>query len=198
MNTDLYIKLDLENKKIIDFPKKLDSNWNNISGLCYLSDLELSDLSWAGYPDTGFIKYSPDNIEKIKSFSIDNEVFSQIKDTLKINLSGLRYHHETSGAIIDNRYQLSTTDRSKLLMQGKYFECIDDDSLSFNWKSQSGTISLTSKEFVKIFKEIQKFIQKTFEIEIDYINKIDNCHNIVDLFSIDLKTIEWNTNHIIL
>jgi hypothetical protein len=196
MNSDLYIEVDIENKRILDFPKKLDINWNNISGLCYLSDSELSDLSWAGHPNIGFFKYTPDNIEIIKLFSIENNLFLQIKESIKGNLSELRYHHETNGVIIDNRYQLSTSDRSKILMQGKYFECLSDDSLLFDWKSQSGTINLNSKDFIKIFKEIQKFIQKSFDIEIDYMKKIDECNTIIDLFSIDINSIEWNSNHI--
>lgn len=198
MNNSLYVEIDLESKKIINFPKELDINWKNISGLCYLSDSELFDLSWAGYPQTGFIKYCPENIEKIKLFSIDNDIFLQIKDTLKQHLSEIRYQYETNGVIIDNRYQLSTTDRSKILMQGKYLECINDESLSFKWKSQSGVVDLSSKEFIKIFNQIQIFIQKTFEVEITYIEKINSCDNIIDLFSIDLNKIDWNTNHITL
>lgn len=196
MNNDLYIKVNLKEKTILEPPKELELNWNNISGLCYLSDNELKDLSWAGYDDIGFIKFTKDNLILVEDYYISAEIISQIKRELKDILSEMRYTYETGGVIIDNRYHLSTSDRSKILIYGKYLECLSNPELSFNWKSTSGPIHLTANEFIGIFNGIQKFTQECFDIEIKFIEKINSCSTILELFSIDLTSIEWTSNHI--
>ena len=57
MNNNLYVEIDPKNQIILSCPKELELNWNNIGGLSFLSDEQLYDLSWAGYENSGFIKF---------------------------------------------------------------------------------------------------------------------------------------------
>ena len=55
---DLYALVDNSTFQIITPLSKLPENWSNISGLNFFDDDKLSNLSWAGHPDLGWISYS--------------------------------------------------------------------------------------------------------------------------------------------
>ena len=193
---DLYFEINPKEKKILSPPEKLEINWKNISGIVYLNKDELYDLSWAGYPNHGFLKFSKENEKKLKEFECDSILFEIIKSQFKDQISSLRYEIECSGINIDNRYEISTDDRSKTLLLLKYLECNSNNDLKFKWKSKSGFIDFTSSEFIKMVNEIQKFFQKLFDLEFDLNNHIDKCNDILDIFSLISNDISWPSNMI--
>jgi hypothetical protein len=195
---DLYIEIDPKNKKLLSPPKKLELNWNNISGLCFLEDDKLFDLSWAGYENTGFIKFNEENKNAIRCFEYDNEILNQIKIKLKKKLSEIRYNYECGGIILDNKYTIDTDDRSKLLMHLQYSYCKDNLDNAFIWRSSGGNISLTSEEFIVIFHKVVEFIQRCDELEAEYVEKINSCTDVINLCYINLDKIDWNFNSIAL
>lgn len=198
VNNDLYLEIDPKNYIILGPPKELELNWNNIGGLSFLSDDKLYDLSWAGYENSGFIKFVPQNKNKIRCFTCSPILIEKIKTELKQQLSKIRYQYECGGVIIKNQYQIATDDRSKILMQIKYTECKENPDLIFDWKTNSGRVEFTSVEFIKVFEKIRNFIQECFEIEFKHHDKINECSNVLDFCYIDLHKITWSSNNIIL
>ena len=196
MNNNLYVEIDPKNQIILSCPKELELNWNNIGGLSFLSDDQLYDLSWAGYENSGFIKFDKENRNALRCFTCEPSLIEQIKSELKLKLSEIRYNYECSGVIVNDEYTLNTNDRSKILMQIKYLECKECDDLNFIWKTSSGKVEFTSSTFIKVFKKIREFIQKSFDLEVTICNNIDNCNDIISLVSINLNEIEWNSNQI--
>jgi hypothetical protein len=195
---DIYLEIDPKNKKILSPPTELELNWNNIGGLCFLDEDKLIDLSWAGYPNTGFIKFSAANKNVIRCFDCSDEIIEKIKLQLIEKLSNIRYNYECGGITVNNQYSLNTDDRSKLLMQMKYLYCKTNSNHEFKWKTSSGEIIFFSEEFIKIFDKIVEFIQKCFELELEMSKRINLCGNIISLCQINLNAIEWNFNTILL
>lgn len=195
---DIYLEIDPKNKKILSPPKELELNWNNIGGLCFLDEDKLIDLSWAGYTNTGFIKFSAANKNAIRCFDCSAEIIEKIKLQLIEKLSNIRYTYECGGIIVNNQYSLNTDDRSKLLIQMKYLYCKTNLNHKFKWKTSSGEVTIFSNEFIKIFDKIVEFTQKCFELEMEMSNKINLCHNIIGLCQINLNEIEWNFNNVTL
>lgn len=193
---DLYLEINPVCKKIIGYPKKLEVNWNNIGGLCYLEDEKLFDLSWAGYPENGFVKFSKNKKFTINNLTFDDSILSSIKTKLKTYICEIRYLSECNGVLVNNQYYMDTDDRSKLHMLMKYNECILNENLNFNWKTKSGYMKFTSEDFIRLYNKIQTYIQKCFDLEFDLYNKIDNCDTIVKLLSLDLENISWVSNSI--
>lgn len=193
---DLYFEINPKEKKILSIPKELENNWKTICGLRYLSQDELFDFSWVGYYEEGFLKFCKENEEKLKQFTVDATLFNSIKCHLKDIVSSLRYEIECSGVIVDNRYEISTDDRSKTMIQLKYLECISNDTLNFKWKTKSGFVDFTSADFIKMTNQVQKFFQNLFNIEFDICNKIEESKSILDLLSIFTDEISWTSNSI--
>jgi hypothetical protein len=196
--SDLYIEVDPKNKTVLGSPKPLELNWNNIGGLVFLDDTKLSDLTWAGYENSGFIKFSIDNKNTLRCYSCESKLLEDIKTQLTQELSKIRYEYECGGVIINEQYSLSTDDRSKLLMQIKYLECKENLELEFIWKTSSGFIKLSSNEFIIIWDKIRNFIQRSFDLEYKMHSVISECEDFVSLLYIDLKSIPWESNKIII
>ena len=72
---DFYVLVDIEKKIVIDKIQTLPLNWANISGLSNYDDEKLSNLTWAGHKNLGWIN--------IKSTSIKH--FSSCSENLNLN-----------------------------------------------------------------------------------------------------------------
>ena len=77
---DLYVLVDNEKNLIIDKIQELPENWNNISGLKYLSDNKIKNLNWSGNENLGWIKINSNDIKK----------YSSSKETLELNKNYLK------------------------------------------------------------------------------------------------------------
>jgi len=196
IDSDIYFYVDLNNKKILEEPKPLQTNWKNISGLSFLSDNELLDLSWAGHDGFGFIKFDPINQEKIKKYSFDEHVLLKFKSQLKDKLNRDRIHHEKKGVIINNQYLIKLDVPTKISLSMKYLQCNSNKNLFFNWETSSGYKEFTSLEFIHLFEKIMQFIQTSIDIKIKYSKKIDLCSSIAELIPIQFSNIKWNSNEI--
>ena len=196
MMNNLYFEVDPKCKEILAPPKQLELNWNNIGGLSFLDDNQLSDLSWAGYKNSGFIKFTRENKDTLRCYTCSDKIIDQIKTELIKKLSEIRYSYECGGVIVNNSYMLSTDDRSKLLMQMKYLECKSNQDSIFKWKTTSGFIEISSKDFIIIFEKIWNFIQNCFDVEEQISSRIFKCDKFIELLYIDLNSTNWNFNNI--
>lgn len=184
---DLYFKINPNESKILGPPTTLETNWNNISGIIFLSKDELYNLSWAGYPGIGFIKICNENKEIIKKLNYDSECLGLLKNHLKIIVSKNRYELETTPIEFDGSFYLQLTDRSKLSIIMKYNECLLDKNLNFKWKTLNGFKEFNSEEFLNLHNKIQKYIQNLFDLEYQICKKIQSCEDIISLLELDLN-----------
>lgn len=184
---DLYFEINPKENKILSPPKELDINWKNISGIIFLPKDELYDLSWAGYPDIGFLKISSENIDNIKNLKYDTNILDITKSKYKCIASNNRQNKEVQPLLVDDKFSIQLTEKCKLHMLMKYNECILDKNLKFNWKTIGGPVEFTSEKFLKLYKNIQKYIQNLFDLEISLHKKIEECKNIESLVLLDLK-----------
>ena len=184
---DLYFEINPNENKILSPPKELDVNWNNIFGIVFLSKDELYDLSWAGYPNVGFIKICRDNVDIIKKFNYTENILDITKSKFKTIISNNRFAKELQPVLVDNKFSIQLTEKFKLHMLMKYNECILDKDLKFNWKTIGGYVEFTSEEFLKLYKKTQRHIQNLFDLEISLHKNIDECESIESLILLDLN-----------
>jgi len=184
---DLYFEINPKQNKILSPPKELDINWKNISGIIFLSKDELYDLSWAGYPETGFLQVSRENISRIKNLKYDDNILSITKSKYKNIVSYNRYEKELQTLLIDDEFSIQLTDKCKLHILMKYNECLSNKSLKFNWKTIGGSVEFTSEKFLKLYQKIQEYIQNLFDAEITLHKKIEECETIESVLETDLS-----------
>lgn len=174
---DLYILVDIENKITIDKIQKLPSNWSNISGLAGLSDDELSDLSWAGHHNIGWINIKS---EKIKEYTSGPENLELNKNTFKQLVSEER--KELQKIPIKYEESIIKTDLKTI-----YFLYSMRNKSKINYKCVNGYYTFNSDQIMSILDTIQKHIQKYFDIEMEIYKQIDSCQSISDFFDVNYK-----------
>ncbi len=183
---DVYFEINPSENKILNFPVELDINWRNISGIIFLSNEELYDLSWAGYSNIGFVKISKENKNIIKNLSYDSDILNKSKLIYRNIVTKNCFEKETSPILVDNSFSIQLTEKNKLQILMKYNECIINDNLKFNWKTLSGFVELDSKKFINLYSKVQNYIQKLVDIEYHLYEKIENCKSILELLDLDL------------
>lgn len=184
---DLYFQINPKTKKIVSEPKELDYNWKNISGLIYLSEDKIYDLSWAGYDEDGFIKINKNNCRTLEFFDSSCKSLDKLKNTFKKFVSEDRYSKETGVITINKKYSIQLSERCKLSITMKYLECLNDEDLEITWKTLSGYIKMDSNKFKLLFLKIQKYIQTLFDEEKKIYEAIDSTKTFSELLDIDLK-----------
>lgn len=184
---NLYFEINPKTKTIKSRPKQLDHNWKNISGLLYLSESQIYNLSWAGYEEDGFIKITKENAERLEDFNSDFNALDSLKIIFKQQVSYNRSIKDSGVITIDNKYSIQLTDKCKTALSMKYLECITLKDLKINWKTLSGFIEFSDSEFKVLFLKIQKYIQNLFDIEKSIYLKIENSKTFKELLDIDIE-----------
>ena len=189
---DLYFEINPNESKILGPPINLDINWNNITGIVFLTKEELYDLSWAGYSNIGFVKICNDNKNTIKSLYYDSIILNSVKSKWKDKVSENRKEIELIPLEINGSFSIQLTERCKLSIIMKYYECLMNENLKFNWKTLSGFFEFDSKMFLNLYSKIQNHIQNLFELEYKIHKEIEECENIASLIDLDLDIIYNN------
>jgi len=185
--SDLYFEINPTLERILSSPIDLDINWNNISGIIFLSSEELYDLSWAGHPNFGFIKICKDNINVLKRFTFTSEILNLTKLKYKSIISQICHDNQSNSITIDNLYSIHLNESNKLDIIMKYNECVLDENLEFNWKTVGGFIKFNSKTFIDFYKKIQIHKQKLIDLEYELHTKVENCNNIEDILKLNIE-----------
>ena len=175
---DLYVLVDIEKKLIIDKIQELPENWNNISGLKYLSDKKIKCLDWSGNIHLGWIKITSNDIKK---YSSSKETLELNKNHLKNLVSKIRkekqsehikYHQAVIKTDLKTRYSLLSLINSD----------IEND---INFKCLNGYFSFNRVQLKDILNKINNHIQKYFDIEKNIFDQIDKCNNIQDFVDVN-------------
>lgn len=168
-----YVFVDEETKTIPLSIETLPQNWRNISGLCYMSDAELKKLGWFKFSDPDLLK-----IEHTPAF------IYQSKLTILDHFANLRWEAQTS-AVKFNDHRFKLNDATVNALTHKKLIAEADPSLSFNWKTLTGIANLTSADVISLHNKVHQYIQDCFDVEIEFINKVNSINTIKDLVSIE-------------
>lgn len=191
--SEFYFKVNPVKRIIIDSPKKLDHNWKNISGFIYLPEDKIEDLSWAGYPDEGFIKICKSNIPKLEEYSSSFDTLASIKNIIKSYITTERNLKESNTVTINGKYSIHLTDKCKLALCMKYMECLSKTNFNISWKTNSGYLDLNDKEFKNLFLNIQIYIDNLFKLEKQILDKINQANSYQLLLDVD-TTLKCDSN----
>ena len=174
---NFYILVDTEKKIFIDKIQTLPQNWVNISGLPNYDDEKLSDLTWAGHKNLGWINTKSNQIKNFSSspenLELNKNHFKKLvsekrkeKQSISINYEGAEIKTD-----LETRYSL-------LLLKMS-----NEDEINF--KCINGYYTFNQLEICKICDIIDEQIQKYFDIEKNIYKQIDKCGSVQDFFDIN-------------
>lgn len=183
---NLYFEINPIKKHILKPPKELETSWRNISGLVYLEEDKLYDLSWAGHEGIGFLKICKENAKQLQNFKSVFNALDSLKVVARRELSKNRYEKEVGIIILNDFYKIQLTEEYKLSLVMKYLECLESD-FEFDWKTISGYFKFNSNNFKIFYKKIQEYTQKLFDIEKNILEQINAAGTIEELLNINLE-----------
>lgn len=177
--SDFYILVDIEKQIIIDKIQILPLNWVNISGLSNYSDEKLSDLTWAGHKNLGWI-----NIKStaIKNFSFPSENLNLNKNEFKRLISEKRKTEQSNPISYKEAKIKSDFETRYSLLDFKL-----SDKTNINFKCINGYYNFNKVEIDQICAIIDEQIQKYFDIEKIIYEQIDKCTSIQDFFNVSYE-----------
>lgn len=111
--------------------------------------------------------------------------FEQRKANALAALADIRWQKETGGITL-NGLKVATDDRSKLLILGKRTKAAADPSLTFQWKTPTGFITLTAEQIVAIADAVEAHVQACFDREAALVLEIEAAKNPEQLAAIEL------------
>lgn len=176
---DFYVLVDIENNITIDKIQTLPLNWVNISGLSNYDEEKLSDLTWAGHKNLGWINIKSTSIKKFSSSSENlnlnkNEFKRLISERRKEKQSNtILYKEAKINPNIETRYSLLNFKLS--------------DKTHINFKCINGYYNFSKFEVNEICDIIDEQIQRYFDIEKDIYEQIDKCTSIQDFFDVNYE-----------
>jgi hypothetical protein len=175
---NLYVLVDIEKKLIIDKIQELPENWNNISGLRYLSENKIKCLDWSGNENLGWIKIKSNDIKK---YSSSKETLELNKNHLKSLISKIRKEKQSEYINYDDA-QIKTDLKTRCSLLLLINSNLEDD---INFKCLNGYFSFNQEQLEDILDKINSHIQKYFDIEKNIFEQIDKCDSVQDFVSIN-------------
>ena len=186
---DLYVLVDHNINNVINHPTELPENWNNIHGLHSLSDIELSDLEWAGHSNLGWVKFNSE-FPSTYAFSDNWESFARL--SIKEIYSNQRWKAELKG-ILYNNILIKTDERTKITLLLKKDLMSRTSTETFSWKNEGEIIKFDIQDVINISNSIDDYVQKCFDIEALLIQELNLTQNPLDFTKFNLD-IQWPSN----
>jgi len=177
MMNNFYILVDTKLKITLEYITELPQNWRNICGLPGLSDEEISDLTWAGWDNLGWINIKSGTIEEYTS---PPENLELNKNTLKRLISDIFEKKLEEYIEYDGKKITPDFKTHYLLNLGKFKDYI-------NLKCTYTYYTLSSFECEKICNLIETRIFDYSEKEMKLFSEIENAKTLSDL-----SRINWN------
>lgn len=100
----------------------------------------------------------------LKAIKTQEDLEQKAKQSMVAKIAARRYQAETSGITL-NYIQISTEDRSKLLINGAALEATIDPEYTMQWKTPSGFVTLTASEVITIARVVRAHVQACFDRE---------------------------------
>lgn len=175
---DLYVLVDIEKSIIIDKIQELPENWNNISGLKYLTKDKIKNLDWSGNKNIGWISIKSNDIKK---YSSSKETLELNKNYLKSLVSKIRKEKQSEYIKYDQA-QIKTDLKTRCSLLLLINSNLEDD---INFKCINGYFSFDQEQLEDILDKINSHIQKYFDIEKSIFDQIDKCNSIQDFVNVN-------------
>jgi hypothetical protein len=193
---NLYVLTDITNKVLLGFIEELPENWNNISGLNRYSRSEIAKLTWAGWPDMGWLPLSSTILPKC---TYPDEWISECKGSLKRLVSKTRWEKETSEVYItvnDKEHMFLIDERSKSSLLSLNMSAISNGSSTTNFKFNDGQYeTLTSEQIIDLYQKITTYVQGCFDAEKTFFDLLDSCTTVVELLKLNYN-ISWPSTNL--
>ena len=174
---NFYILVDTKLKITLEYITELPQNWRNIAGLPGLSDEEISDLTWAGWDNVGWINIKSETIKEYKS---PPENLELNKNTLKSLISNI-FEKKLEEYIDYNGKKISPDFKTHYILSlGRFKDYI-------NLKCTYSYYTLTPFECEEICNLIETHIHNYSEKEMKLFLQIESAKDLSDLSYID-----WN------
>ena len=177
--SNFYVLVDIEKKIVIDKIQTLPLNWANISGLSNYDDEKLSNLTWAGHKNLGWINIKSTSI---KHFSSCSENLDLNKNEFKTLISQKRKEKQSNPISYKEAKIKSDLKTRYSLLNFKL-----SDKTNINFKCINGYYNFNNFEVDQICAMIDEQIQKYFDIEKIIYEQIDKCTSIQDFFNVDYE-----------
>lgn len=117
---------------------------------------------------------------QVERFGID-----EAKEFLKNQAAQKRYEKEVSGFEL-NGINVDTDRNSQAKLTAAYVKAVNDNTVTINWKTNNGFVTLDASTIIAIGDALFDFVQGCFTEEKELIEQIDAATTADDLIQIDL------------
>ena len=180
---EVYVLVDIEKKTLISHIQVLPKNWKNISNLDNLAESQLKNLSWAGYPNLGWINIKSDDIVQFNSTEENlNLNKRQFKNFVREKIN----HKIKNGLIKYNNIELKYDDQTRI----DFFIKSLIETNSYFFRINDSIFNLTKEQIKEAYTIIENKRNYYFEIENNIFKMIDSYDSISDFNKINLNFLE--------
>ena len=183
---DLYALVDINTFQIITPLSKLPENWSNVSGLNFFDDDKLSNLSWAGHHNLGWLSYRN---QKLSSFATSSNWMDSSKANIKSYIATDRKEKtEETLTFNGNRINLTNNTRTSLSLRVSSLANQEDGTMTA-WKFVDGYVDLTKAEIIDLLNFVSNYIQSCFDAENMASSLVDDCNTLDDINNLTLDIV---------
>jgi len=182
---ELYVLVDSEQNLILSPIMELPLNWGNISGVKFLPEEKLSDLSWAGEKNLGWKKITDPDLSTV---NVTEEWIGFQRANLKQIISSKRKEME-SEVLTFGEKQIKLDEKTKNALSFKLSGSFNDTD-TLIWKFMNGIYEVTYGELKHIRDSIDSYLQECFDIEYKFSNLVDTTEETNGLFNLNLS-LNW-------
>ena len=182
---ELYVLVDSKLNLIISPIMELPSNWGNISGVKFLSEEKLADLSWAGEKNLGWKKITDPDLNTV---NVSEEWIGFQRANLKDLVSSKRKEMESEVMTFGEK-QIKLNEKKKNALSFKLSGSFNDTD-TFIWKFMNGTYEVTYRELKEIRNSIDSYLQECFDVEYRFSKLVDTTNKTNGLFNLNLN-LNW-------
>jgi len=187
---NFYVLVDKNLNQIIGHIQELPEDWKNISGLKYLPQEKVKDLTWAGHPHLAWINIKS---EEISNYTYSDEWFKFSKENIKSIVATKRWEKQTE--YIDFYGNLIKGDeRTISVLLSKKIEASENPSATFNWKFLNNFVNLTSLQMIELYNFVSSYIQGCYDAENLVVNRINGARTIGGLTRLNLEPVWPNSS----
>ncbi len=186
---ELYVLVDLKENMIISPIMELPLNFGNISGVKFLSDEKLADLTWAGEKNLGWRKVTDPTLESV---TVPDDWLSFQIANLKQLISDAREEKENEILTFGSK-KVRMNERVKSSLTFKLVGSFNDTD-TLIWKFMNGTFEITYAELKKLYTFIDTYTQECFNIEHEFSTILDTIEDKNILLNVNLN-LNWPSTY---
>ena len=184
--TNLYVHVNIVDKKVLSHPTEVPEHWSNIHSFSSLTDTELSDLSDKHHPNEAWLKF--DSSFATDDYTYDDDWLDGAKGTIKLAYKKQRQEAIKKGVSYNSIiFDADAETQTKMLIKK------DSSATSFKWKYNNTFHTLSKSDITAVHNALDDYIQKCYDTEATYVSQIESATAASELrvFTLDGT---WPTN----